>query len=1745
MPHFVTRAFSLVCLLLFLCAPRTQGESLFPASGAPAATHSQEQTENPTITPPSISLMPTPARPSALANGAAVLARMAAVLTVSPAPLSSPKITLQPASVASYTGVSTTFAVTATGNPAPTYQWRKDGTNIPSAISASYTIASVGTLDAGSYSVVASNSLGTVTSNVAVLTTKTIVPQKGNWRVLAGAPGGPGYADGTGSAARFHGPTGLAFDASGNLFVSNFSDLTIRKITPGGVVTTAAGKGYVRTFGALGPSGVAFDSKGTMYCAVVFGGLYKFDSAGKPSVIPTPAMTSGYPTGLAIDSGGNFFISSGRAIWKVSASGAAAVFAGSPDTAGTNDGNGTIARFSGPRHLTIDAKGNLYVADAKVRIISPGGNVTTLPGTYDAPEGVAVDSSGNVWITSGRIIQKITPAGAVTTIAGNKDKEGRTDGPGTAALFSDLAGIALDKAGNIFVADGGVNQTIRKITPSGVVSTFAGTSPIGSADGQSAAARFYKPGRIALDALGNILVADGYNHTIRKVTPAGAVTTLAGSPGVNGATDGVGLAARFNTPTGIAVDPKGNVFVTEHYGRKLRKILHTGSVTTVTTGYLSGVDVDSDGTVFFADQNVIKKISPTGTVSIFAGNLAAGDTEGFGASASFNGPSGLRISKNGDIFVADLGNAKIRRISSGGVVSTFSKGGYPAFWGQTEVALNDDGSLYALGYGNLLKVERDGSYTAITKPNGTSFSGVAVDANGNLVLSDSAGAKIWAATLADVPLKITAQPAATTADRGTAASFSVGATGSGPISYQWRRNGVEIPGATLPTLGIPVVQTSDAGSYDVVLANGAGAVVSAKANLTVTIPPDVPVTITTQPVGGSAYLGAYVSMSVQTTGTQPISYQWLKDGYEIPGATGSTYTITSAAVANGGKYVVTATNVLGTVTSADAILNVSPFSTNPIVITAQPLGALVVLGGPATFAVAGSLKAGSGATDPLTYQWRKDGVAIEGAVSPSYSITATQLGDSGNYDVLLSSGPANVVTFPATLSVGLPVSITAGPLDSTVNAGRPFELSVTPGGTGPFGYQWSKNGVAITKATASKLTVAAATLADAGVYSVKVRNQFGAFPDTPSALVTVKAPPLITRDPLDQQLRAGTLGTLNVDATGTAPIRYQWRRNGVPIPNETLPSYTLTSANEQNVGAYDVIVSNDFGTVVSGRASVSVNTPPLIVRQPVGATVQEGSALSLSVEAKGSGTLSYQWYKWDKAGKLSSVGNQAILVLGDGLGVTPKDAGTYIVTVTGFGPKLTSQQAVVNVRSGRGVVILEQPTDVRMVAGSPVTASMLINSAGAEVSETRYTLCRWVDGAAVATGIEGTVPSNGALQVPLRNFTDSRAVVQFTRTYTDATTATAQTQPFSVSQVSWADAAGSYEAVLLDMNSPATVGDGGIARGFITLNLTKTGAVSGRLTYVEAGSISGAPTAAHRAYQPVARSFTGILTPSQGESTTMLLRPKLGVGLQTGRQELALELDMAANPPSLKATVKDNASLPAPAFLLSRASNCTRSSGPLSTALGGLAGRYVLIANETPPAGSNAAENNAYLLAQVLNSGKVLWTTRLTGYSGGGSSGLNTTNPLQIVAPLFESRASAVGTQSSAVALFGRFVWEPTLLQSWNASISVGTLTNRLEKQASQLSGTLTEVGFKPVYTQANFDDRSNGTSVQLLDFRDQLESGWGTTPLSELFPAERALTLRLQDPLNQPAAELSWSVTVSANGAVRATGLGGANFFL
>jgi sugar lactone lactonase YvrE len=252
--------------------------------------------------------------------------------------------------------------------------------------------------------------------------------------------------------------------------------------------------------------------------------------------------------------------------------------------------------------VAVDGTGNVFVADSSnntIRKITPSGVVTTLAGTagldgsadgtgavarFRYPNGVAVDASGNVFVAdyANSTIRKITPSGVVTTLAGTAaDASGSTDGTGAAARFDNPNGVAVDRSGNVFVADS-YNNTIRKITPAGVVTTLAGSADSsGSADGTGTAARFSYPYGVAVDGAGNVFVTDESNNTIRKVTPSGVVTTLAGTAGLSGSADGTGTAARFNRPQGVAVDGAGNVFVADADNNAIRKISTSGVVTTI------------------------------------------------------------------------------------------------------------------------------------------------------------------------------------------------------------------------------------------------------------------------------------------------------------------------------------------------------------------------------------------------------------------------------------------------------------------------------------------------------------------------------------------------------------------------------------------------------------------------------------------------------------------------------------------------------------------------------------------------------------------------------------------------------------------------------------------------------------------------------------------------------------------------------------------------------------------------------------------------------------------------------------------------------------------------------------------------------------------------------------------------------------------------------------------------------------
>jgi len=315
---------------------------------------------------------------------------------------------------------------------------------------------------------------------------------------LAGS-GSYSFADGTGTAASFNGPRGVAVDSSGNVYVADTSNSRIRKITSAGVVTTLAG------------SGTAAYADGT----------------------GTTASFNG-PQGVAVDSSGNVYVAdiNNNRIRKITSAGIVTTLAGSGSYSFA-DGTGTAASIAQPAGVAVDSSGNVYVAD-----------------------------SGN------NRIRKITSAGVVTTLAGS-GIGAYTDGTGTTASFNGPQGVAVDSSGNVYVADSN-NSRIRKITSAGVVTTLAGSGDWAYADGTGTTASFNGPQGVAVDSSGNVYVADTSNSRIRKITSAGVVTTLAGSAA--GFADGTGTAASFNYPYGVDVDSSGNVYVADINNSRIRKI---------------------------------------------------------------------------------------------------------------------------------------------------------------------------------------------------------------------------------------------------------------------------------------------------------------------------------------------------------------------------------------------------------------------------------------------------------------------------------------------------------------------------------------------------------------------------------------------------------------------------------------------------------------------------------------------------------------------------------------------------------------------------------------------------------------------------------------------------------------------------------------------------------------------------------------------------------------------------------------------------------------------------------------------------------------------------------------------------------------------------------------------------------------------------------------------------------------------
>jgi sugar lactone lactonase YvrE len=525
------------------------------------------------------------------------------------------------------------------------------------------------------------------------------ISSDGNVSTFAGS-GNAGATDGSGADASFYYPSSVAVDPFGNVYVAESSNHLIRKISASGQVTTMAGS--VRVTGSSdgvgvaarfnSPYGIAVNGSGDVFVSDSYNHtIRRVTSSGVVTTLAGRALSTGSvdgvgtaarfnnPRGIAVDELGNVFVAdfSNYAIRKIDGNGNVTTLAGSLGFSGYQSGNGGGARFTGLWGVAVTASGSVVVSEnQRIRKVSPSGDVGEFagvnPGSNDGsatmarfsqPSGVVADQNGNVFIADyfNHTIRKISYDGVVSTLSGSALASGTADGSGSNARFFKPRNLALDSLGNIYVADTG-NHLIRKITQGGVVTTLAGSSgTVGKADGVGTAASFNSPYGVAADASGNVFVADTGNHAIRKISSDGGVTTLAGSCGFPGSSDGTRNSARFFSPNALVAASDGNLYVADTNTGKIRKVTSAGVVTTLAIGFSgSGIAIDVSGNLFVTDggSNLIRKITPVGIVSKIGGLSGSvfdsfGESDGVSTGARFANPTAIAIGLNNKIYVVD------------------------------------------------------------------------------------------------------------------------------------------------------------------------------------------------------------------------------------------------------------------------------------------------------------------------------------------------------------------------------------------------------------------------------------------------------------------------------------------------------------------------------------------------------------------------------------------------------------------------------------------------------------------------------------------------------------------------------------------------------------------------------------------------------------------------------------------------------------------------------------------------------------------------------------------------------------------------------------------------------------------------------------------------------------------------------------------------------------------------------------
>ncbi|MBN2505695.1 MAG: lamin tail domain-containing protein [Verrucomicrobia bacterium] len=515
---------------------------------------------------------------------------------------------------------------------------------------------------------------------------------------------------------------------------------------------------------------------------------------------------------------------------------------------------------------------------------------------------------------------------------------------------------------------------------------------------------------------------------------------------------------------------------------------------------------------------------------------------------------------------------------------------------------------------------------------------------------------------------ILVQPADRVAATNGAVQFSVGVCGTPPFAYQWNFNGQPLPGQTNATLFLTGLHLEDAGLYSVRVANAAGAIESRQATLIVQLPP----VILTDPQPFTVVRDQDAMFTVEAGGTEPLCYQWLRDGVSLtgPGATNRTLVLTGVQTSQAGEYSVNVYNTAGSVISGRALLTVLI----PATITNPPQGGTVYAGSNYTFSV------GATGTGTLLYQWRHYGTNIPHATNATLVLTNVQLPDAGPYTVWIADAIGPTLSDPVDLFVKARPAITE-PLvltPSTVPEGRSFTASISATGTWPMGFRFRspKNSYFAVLVLHSNTAVLAVDNVSSnlhhGLWDVGITNVAGSVLSAKTQLTVVPSAPFFVMEPTNRLAEAGVAVEFVGEARGTQPIVYQWYRDGTnALADATNAVLALAGAQATDQGDYTLVAANSVGMSTSAVATLTILAAPHILEQPAHRAATAGDNVALAVSAVGAAPLGYQWLF--NGNNLPGATNATLWLLA----IQTADAGEYRVLVTNqFGFELSAAATV-------------------------------------------------------------------------------------------------------------------------------------------------------------------------------------------------------------------------------------------------------------------------------------------------------------------------------------------------------------------------------------------------------------------------------------------------------------------------------------